>query len=67
MDAASPYLLLRNFFIALLIGALVGVEREKHKVESQGLTFGGLRTFILFAEAGAVSAWLSLQLQSVSK
>ena len=61
MDAASPYLLLRNFFIALLIGALVGVEREKHKVESQGLTFGGLRTFILFAEAGAVSAWLSVE------
>jgi len=61
MDAASPYLLLRNFLIALLIGALVGVEREKHKAASQGLTFGGLRTFILFAEAGAVAAWLSAE------
>lgn len=61
MDAGSPYLLVRNFLIALLIGALVGVEREKRKEASQGLTFGGLRTFILFAEAGAVSAWLSVE------
>lgn len=61
MDAASPFLLARNFLIALLIGALVGVEREKHKAASQGLTFGGLRTFILFAEAGAVAAWLSVE------
>lgn len=61
MDPASPYLLLRNFLIALLIGALVGVEREKHKAASQGLSFGGLRTFILFAEAGAVAAWLSVE------
>jgi uncharacterized membrane protein (DUF4010 family) len=45
----------------MLIGALVGVEREKHKAASQGLTFGGLRTFILFAEAGAVAAWLSVE------
>lgn len=61
MDTTSAYLLLRNFLIALLIGALVGVEREKHKAASQGLTFGGLRTFILFAEAGAVAAWLSAE------
>jgi uncharacterized membrane protein (DUF4010 family) len=61
MDPASPFLLARNFLIALLIGALVGVEREKHKAASQGLTFGGLRTFILFAEAGAVAAWLSVE------
>jgi uncharacterized membrane protein (DUF4010 family) len=61
MDAGSPYLLLRNFLIALLIGALVGVEREKHKAENQGRSFAGLRTFILFAEAGAVAAWLSVE------
>jgi uncharacterized membrane protein (DUF4010 family) len=53
---------LRNFFIALLIGALVGIEREKRKVAEQEISFGGLRTFILFAQAGAVSAWLSIHL-----
>jgi uncharacterized membrane protein (DUF4010 family) len=62
MDASPDFVLVRNFFIALLIGALVGVEREKHKTATAELTFGGLRTFILFSEAGAVSAWLSVQL-----
>ena len=61
MDVSPPLLLARNFLIALLIGALVGVEREKRKTATQGLTFGGLRTFILFAEAGAVAAWLSVE------
>ena len=51
-----------RFAIALLIGALVGTERELRKTADQGFTFGGLRTFILVAQAGAVSAWLSLQL-----
>ena len=51
----------RDFSIALLIGALVGVERESHKARESRVAFGGLRTFILMAEAGAVSAWLSLK------
>jgi uncharacterized membrane protein (DUF4010 family) len=55
----------RNFLVALLIGALVGVEREKRKASSAEVSFGGLRTFILFAEAGAVSAWISSQVGSV--
>jgi len=54
----------RNFAIALLIGALVGLEREKRKTTEPHIGVGGLRTFILFAEAGAVSAWLSTQLQA---
>jgi uncharacterized membrane protein (DUF4010 family) len=52
----------RNFLIAILIGALVGIEREKHKVAEQPASFGGLRTFILFAQAGAIGAWLSQHL-----
>jgi uncharacterized membrane protein (DUF4010 family) len=59
----SPDLtVIRHFFVALLIGALVGTEREKRKVTEQEISFGGLRTFILFAQAGAVSAWLSIHL-----
>lgn len=56
-------LLLRNFAIALLIGALIGVEREKKK-ERDRVSIGGLRTFILIAEAGALAAWLSERLDS---
>ncbi|MBU2180577.1 MAG: MgtC/SapB family protein [Gammaproteobacteria bacterium] len=54
----------RNFLLALAIGALVGIEREKHKTSEHPASFGGLRTFILIAQAGAISAWLSIQLQS---
>lgn len=53
-------ILIRNFAIALLLGALVGVEREKKKAGEGEGGIGGLRTFILFAEAGAVAAWLAV-------
>jgi len=57
--------LARNFAIALFIGALVGIEREKRKTSDDPIAIGGIRTFIVFAEAGAVAAWLSVQLSSV--
>jgi uncharacterized membrane protein (DUF4010 family) len=44
---------------ALIIGALVGIEREKSKGQSGHIGIGGVRTFILFSLTGAVSAWLS--------
>jgi uncharacterized membrane protein (DUF4010 family) len=49
---------------ALLIGALVGIEREKKKSASEDLGIGGVRTFILFALSGAVAAWLADRLDS---
>ncbi len=48
--------LLQNMALALFIGALVGVEREQRLSVYQ---FGGIRTFILIAEAGAVAGWMS--------
>jgi len=53
--------LLQALGTALFIGALVGTERSKHQ-QSEG--FAGLRTFILFAELGAVLGWLSVTLGS---
>ena len=53
-----------DFATALFIGALVGIEREKKLEDEHRAGIGGIRTFILFAEAGAVAAWLSLLLQS---
>ncbi len=49
----------RPFAIALLIGAMVGVEREKRLLTEHGV--GGLRTFILLAEVGALSAWVGVE------
>lgn len=48
----------RDFATALLIGALIGVEREKRKSDGD-LGIGGLRTFILFALVGAMAGFLS--------
>lgn len=62
--SAFDFDMIQNFIIALLLGALVGIEREKHRNSEHLTSFGGLRTYILFAQAGAVSAWLSLHLQS---
>lgn len=53
-----------NFATALLIGALLGIERERHKRERDEQTIGGLRTFILFTLIGALGGWLTLVLDS---
>ncbi len=50
----------QRFLVALLIGALVGVEREKSQSASGHRTIAGLRTFILLALLGSVSAWIAL-------
>jgi uncharacterized membrane protein (DUF4010 family) len=52
------WMTLRDFGIALLIGALVGAERENHKRAEDPAGNSGLRTFILLAMAGAASAWI---------
>jgi uncharacterized membrane protein (DUF4010 family) len=49
----------RDFATALLIGTLVGIERERHKQIDGDVSVGGLRTFILFALLGAVGGWLT--------
>jgi uncharacterized membrane protein (DUF4010 family) len=64
MDEVAQQVPLLDFAIALFIGALVGIEREKKLETEQGIGIGGLRTFILFAEAGAVGAWLSVQFET---
>lgn len=54
----------QRFALALLIGALVGIEREKKMREGTGTGIGGLRTFILFAQSGAIAAWLARDLDA---
>lgn len=56
-DLNLDFIAFRNFAIAILIGVLVGIEREKRRDTEQ--TIGGLRTFILVAMLGAIGGWLS--------
>lgn len=63
MEQGLDLATVRDFGTALLIGALIGIEREKRKTEDRDIAGSGLRTFILVAEVGAVAGWLSRVLQ----
>jgi uncharacterized membrane protein (DUF4010 family) len=54
-----------NFVVALFIGALIGTERTFRHRDHAG-DFAGLRTFILLAQAGAITAWIGQQWDAVS-
>ncbi|HET9693936.1 MAG TPA: MgtC/SapB family protein [Steroidobacteraceae bacterium] len=49
-----------NFATALLIGALIGIERERHGREHDMPGIAGMRTFMLYALFGALCGWLSI-------
>jgi len=55
---------IRNFGTALLIGALVGMEREKRKADEHEPSIGGLRTFIVMALLGALGGSLTTLLHA---
>ena len=55
LDAAT----LQGFGTACLIGALIGLEREKHRRTEDDFGSPGLRTFILVAEIGGIAGWLA--------
>jgi len=61
-DLTLDLITIRNFAIAILIGALIGIEREKRRDTEQMI--GGLRTFILLAMVGAIGGWLADTYQS---
>jgi uncharacterized membrane protein (DUF4010 family) len=49
-----------SFATAVLLGALIGIEREKRKAEEQETGgIAGLRTFTLLALFGAATGWLA--------
>jgi uncharacterized membrane protein (DUF4010 family) len=54
---------IRNFAIAVLIGALIGIEREKTR--DTEVTIGGIRTFVLLAMLGAAGGFLSARFETV--
>lgn len=64
MASGIDLLLARDFAFALLIGALIGLEREKRQALERDRSIGGIRTFILFAQTGAMAAWLAVRLDA---
>ncbi len=55
MDFAEIY----PFLVALVIGALIGIERQRRLIEDKTRGVAGLRTFILISLLGALSATLA--------
>jgi uncharacterized membrane protein YhiD involved in acid resistance len=54
-----------DFATAILLGALVGIEREKRKSEEEETHhIAGLRTFILLALFGAAAGFISQSLSA---
>lgn len=49
------------FIVAILIGGLVGIERERKKQASQKMVATGIRTNIFVSLLGAISAYFSQQ------
>src|SRR3989344_232571 len=50
--------LLKDFLIALVLGALIGLEREYDRYRTGKYDYAGIRTFPLIALSGAISAYL---------
>ena len=59
-EVDSPLTLALRFGAALGLGVLLGLERERTKTE---ISFAGVRTFGLFALAGAVAAFIDTRLE----
>lgn len=53
--------LARDFGTALLLGALLGIEREKRNVR-EGFGIAGLRSFIMLSQIGAIAGYLGKEL-----
>lgn len=52
--------IVRSLAIAILTGALIGLEREYHHRLKKETGFAGLRTFTFFAVLGNLSAWIAV-------
>jgi uncharacterized membrane protein (DUF4010 family) len=65
MDQQQLIAVAGDFAIAILLGTLVGIEREKRKAEEQEPGhIAGLRTFTLLALLGAAAGFISKNLSS---
>src|SRR3989304_1280667 len=50
-----------RFLIAVVLGILMGIEREHRLYREKKQSFGGVRTFTLIAILGALTGYLGMQ------
>jgi len=56
---SEAWKLYQPYFISIILGGLVGIEREYKKQREGAPVFGGVRTFILISLLGTLSAHIS--------
>ena len=61
MPQELDFAIVRDFGTALLLGGLLGIEREKRNVR-EGFGIAGLRSFVLLSQIGAIAGYLSVRL-----
>jgi uncharacterized membrane protein (DUF4010 family) len=59
MVIGETFQVIYSFFLAIALGALIGVEREKSHQQHKGTDFAGIRTFMLITFFGAMAAYLA--------
>ena len=64
MGSPLDVVTLKAFATSILIGALLGIEREKRKHLEGAVGVGGIRTFTVLAILGAVAGFLAHELSS---
>jgi uncharacterized membrane protein (DUF4010 family) len=52
------FLIIKQMAIALIIGMMIGLQREVHYQKKKEISFAGTRTFALIALLGYLSAWI---------
>jgi uncharacterized membrane protein (DUF4010 family) len=57
----NEFEILTRLLLALALGAIVGVEREKFAKKFDSMAFGGIRTFMFISLLGALSAFISIE------
>ena len=62
MNETIDLSLFADFGTALLIGALIGIEREKRKSTEKAQDIAGLRTFTVISLIGSIAGWLDVTL-----
>lgn len=51
-----------GFFIAILLGALIGLQREREQHRTKIIRFAGFRTFVLISLLGSIIAYFSINI-----
>ncbi len=63
MDFAFDIVTVRHIIISLMIGFMLGIQRDISHYQHKRNGFAGVRTFAMIALMGCLSAWLNQEIE----